>query len=129
MNRQLFTAFGTGNVAVLGQSIDIGSIAWNKHKDFEGVFLKNLVTPEHTNGLFSCHLVRIEPGKKIGLHTHPTSIELHEVIAGEGKCLTVHGEIPYLPGKMAVLPENSQHEVLAGEKGLYLFAKFVTVKN
>lgn len=129
MNKQLFTDFENGKFTAFGQAIDVSSLPWNAHKDFEGVFLKNIVTPEHTKGLFTCHLVRIEPGKKIGMHTHPASIELHEVIAGEGKCITEHGEIPYAPGEMAVLPDNSPHEVLAGDSGLCLFAKFITVQR
>lgn len=129
MTKQLFTDFENGKFTAFGQSTDVSSQPWNAHKEFDGVYLKNIATHEHTKGLLTCHLVRIEPGKKIGLHSHPTSIELHEVIAGEGKCLTEHGEIPYAPGRMAVLPENSPHEVLAGDNGLCLFAKFITVKS
>jgi len=127
MEKRVFSCFENGRLAAEGKLIDVSTLSWNEHKDFKGVFLKNVVMPEHTNKLFTCHLVRIEPGKKIGMHTHPTSIELHEVIAGEGKCLTKHGEILYGPGQIAVLPENSPHEVQAGENGLCLFAKFITV--
>ena len=127
MDRQMVTCFENGTLVVEGKHIEISNIPWNEHSNFKGVFLKNVVTAEHTNGLFTCHLVRIEPGCKIGRHTHPTSIELHEVIAGDGKCVTQWGEIPYTPGVMAVLPANSPHEVPAGANGLYLLAKFVTV--
>lgn len=127
MEKRMFTNFENGRLAVGGNIVVVQDIPWNEHKDFKGVFLKNIVTPEHTKSLFTCLLVRIEPGMKIGMHVHPTSIELHEVIDGEGKCLTEQGEIQYMPGQIAVLPENSPHEVQAGEKGLCLFAKFVTV--
>ena len=129
MEKRMFTSFENGRLAAGENVVALQNIPWNAHKDFAGVFLKNIVMPEHTKGLFTCHLVRIDPGMKIGMHTHPTSIELHEVIAGEGKCLTEHGEISYAPGQIAVLPENSPHEVLAGENGLCLFAKFVTVSG
>lgn len=127
MEKRIFDNFVNGRLAAGEDAVAIQDIPWNEHKDFAGVFLKNIVTPEHSKGLLTCHLVRIDPGMKIGMHTHPTSIELHEVIVGEGKCLTEHGEIQYAPGQVAVLPENSPHEVQAGEKGLCLFAKFVTV--
>lgn len=127
MERDIFAHFDNGTLAASGTAASIASLPWNEHKDFKGVFLKNIVTADLTGGLFTCHLVRIEPGMKIGLHTHPTSIELHEVISGSGKCLTKQGEIVYGPGSMSVLPENSPHEVLAGERGLCLFAKFITV--
>ena len=129
MDKQTFDHFENGKLAVGEKLIEISSVPWNEHKDFKGVFLKNLVLSEHTRGLMTCHLVRIEPGCKIGKHTHPMSIELHEVIAGEGKCVTKLGEVSYKRGTMAILPENSPHEVLAGEDGLYLFAKFVTVQK
>jgi len=127
MEKRMFTNFVNGRLAEGGNAVAIQEIPWNEHKDFKGVFLKNVVTPEHTNALFTCHLVRIEPGMCIGMHTHPTSIELHEVIAGEGKCLTEQGEIQYAPGQIAVLPENSPHEVRAGKDGLCLFAKLVMI--
>ena len=127
MEKDLFQQFDNGALAHAGQVLDLGSCAWNAHKEFAGVFLKNLVTTEQTAGLFTCHLVRIEPNCKIGLHTHPGSIELHEVIKGNGTCLMNQKEIPYAPGVMAVIARNEPHEVKAGEKGLFLFAKFVTV--
>lgn len=129
MEKRIFANFVNGRLAAGENAVAIQEVPWNEHKDFKGVFLKNVVTFDRTKGLFTCHLVRIEPGMRIGMHTHPASIELHEVIAGEGKCLTEHGEIQYAPGQIAVLPENSPHEVQAGESGLCLFAKFVTIPS
>lgn len=129
MRKQLFKDFENGVFTVSEQTIHVSVLPWNAHKEFEGVYLKNIVTYEQTMGLFTCHLVRIEPGQKIGLHTHPTCMELHEVIAGGGKCVTERGEISYAAGKMALLPANTPHEVIAGENGLYLFAKFFTVPH
>lgn len=126
MEKNLFQEFETGMLAESGKQTDIGLCPWNEHKDFAGVSLKNIVTPEQTAGLFTCHLVRIEPNHKIGMHTHPNSIELHEIIKGSGTCQTETGEIHYTPGVMAIIPRNEQHEVRAGEDGLCLFAKFIT---
>jgi Uncharacterized conserved protein, contains double-stranded beta-helix domain len=127
MEKDLFQQFESGILATSGKQMDIRFCAWNEHKDFSGVFLKNIVTATHTAGLFTCHLVRIEPNRIIGMHVHPDSIELHEVIKGSGTCRTGAGETRYAPGVMAIIPRNEQHEVKAGEEGLYLFAKFITV--
>ena len=127
MSEDMFKIFENGILTTEADSKNISTIAWNEHKDFPGVFLKNVVVGEMTNGLFTCHLVRIDPHCKIGLHTHPTSIELHEVVAGRGVCVTERGQTPYKPGNIAVLACNSPHEVQAGSEGLCLFAKFVTV--
>ena len=127
MGKELFQQFDNGVLASAGQEINLRFSVWNKHKDFIGVSLKTLVAADQTDGLFTCHLVRIEPNHKIGLHTHPGSIELHEVIEGSGICLMDQGEVPYAPGVMAVIARDEEHEVRAGEEGLYLFAKFITV--
>ncbi|MCL2830572.1 MAG: cupin domain-containing protein [Betaproteobacteria bacterium] len=129
MAANLFEHFENGNLNAGAQRKSIASMPWNAHKEFPGVFLKNVVTGEETGGLFSCHLVRIEAGAKIGLHSHPASIELHEVIAGSGVCITDDGEIPYAPGCVTVLASKAQHEVRAGAEGLCLFAKFVSVTS
>lgn len=126
MNGNTFAQFEKGSVTNGKGTKDIGLIPWNEHKDFPGVFLKNIVSGDETGALFTCHLVRIEPNSKIGLHTHPTSIELHEVVAGSGVCATECGEIAYTAGSMAVLACNAPHEVRAGRDGLCLFAKFIT---
>lgn len=125
MDKSIFDAFDNGRATAGGETTDIGRLPWNPHKNFEGVYLKNVIPGETTGGVFACCLVRIDPGKKIGMHTHPADIELHEVIAGTGTCLTEQGDIAYTPGSMAILPANSPHEVLAGGKGLWLFAKFI----
>ena len=127
MKNDLFHQFDNGALASAGQAINLGLCTWNKHKDFAGVHVKNLVTADQTNGLFTCHLVHIEPERKIGLHTHTGSIELHEVVKGSGSCLMRQGEVHYVPGVIAVIARDEPHEVRAGEEGLYLFAKFVTV--
>ena len=129
MSLQLFTDYENGRLTALGKTLDISAIEWKAHKDFEGVFMKSVVTADHTDGMLTCLLVRIEPGKKIGLHAHPASIELHEVIAGEGSCILDGQELPYAPGVMGLMPATLPHEVLAGDKGLYLFAKFVPVRE
>ena len=127
MERDMFQQFENGTLITAEQRTSIGLCQWNQHKDFAGVSLKNVITTDQTVGLFSCHLVRIEPHCKIGQHTHPTSIELHEVVTGNGVCLINQEEVPYTPGTMAIISHNAPHEVRAGAEGLCLFAKFITV--
>lgn len=127
MHEDIFTVFAEGTLADGDQRIDLSSLPWQAHPQFTGVFLKNLVTLAQTGGKFSCHLVKIEPGKAIGWHSHPASIELHEVVRGEGVCRTKQGDIRYVPGAMGIMATGSFHEIIAGDQGLFMLAKFVTV--
>ena len=129
MNDDIFTVFAAGKLAVGDKRLDLAPLAWQAHQQFTGVSMKNLVTLEQTGGAFTCHLVRIEPGRAIGWHSHPASIELHEVVGGEGTCRTEQGDIPYIPGTMGIMPVGAFHEITAGGQGLCLFAKFVTVAS
>lgn len=125
----LFDAFAQGMIMKGAERTPAASLVWNEHKTFAGVFLKNLLATEYTDGMLSCHLVRIEPNMSIGLHSHPDSIELHEIVAGTGVCVTPSGTLPYAPGTISVLARNMSHEVHAGKDGLYLFAKFVSPRS
>jgi len=121
---ELFERFSAGKLSLPAADIDFNSLPWNKHPVFDGVEIKNIVTSAHTNGEFSFHLVRIAPNKKIGLHVHEKQLETHEVISGKGICLNDGVEIEYGPGTISIMPMNVKHEVIAGEEGLCLFAKF-----
>jgi mannose-6-phosphate isomerase-like protein (cupin superfamily) len=117
--------FNEGRVASAGTMIEAGSLAWNEHAAFKGVFLKHLIKGEAAGGKFSCHLVRIGAGKEIGDHVHEGKWELHEVIAGSGIGVVDGKEIPYGPGLIAVIPEGTKHKIVAGREDVYLLAKFV----
>lgn len=125
MNNELFEAFNRGRLALIDSEVSFEQINWTKHPTFEGVELKHIVTAKDTNGLFSYHLVRIEPEKAIGNHIHETQLETHEVIAGDGICINNGVEIKYKQGVISIMPEKVPHEVKAGKDGLYLFAKFM----
>lgn len=114
-----------GHLALPEAAVDFAAVPWAAHPSFAGVELKQLVSGAQTEGKFSYHLVRIAPGGQIGLHTHPTQLETHEVIAGSGFCLRDGQKIAYEPGVISLLPANVPHEVQAGDEGLYLFAKFI----
>lgn len=122
----LFEQFEQRGALLLPEGgLDFGEIPWEAHAAFAGVELKHIVTSAQTDGRFSFHLVRIAPGKKIGSHAHKTQLETHEVIAGGGWCINNGVRLAYKPGTIAILPENSPHEVIANDDGLRLFAKFM----
>ena len=70
-------------------------------------------------------MVRIAPGKAIKNHIHETQLETHEVIAGFGTCINDGEALKYEAGVISIIPAKIPHEVVAGEDGLYLFAKFM----
>lgn len=124
--KALFDRFDQeGRLFGKGQMHEFSAIPWADHPQFEGVALKAVVTSAETGGRSSCHLVRVAPGKTIGLHTHDPQLEIHEVIAGGGVCVCGGQRLEYAPGVIAVLPAGVAHELTAGPNGLYLFAKFM----
>lgn len=121
----VFEKFEAGELYLPSErQVQLKSIAWSPHAKFEGVALKHLITSKDTGGVFSYHLVRIAPQKKIGLHIHETQLETHEVIEGDGVCNASDHKMAYEAGVISVLPAGIEHEVTAGNDGLYLFAKF-----
>ena len=125
-DKNLFQKFNEeGKLLLPNATVSFDSIPWSKHSAFEGVELKHIITSEKTGGQFSFHLVRIAPNKKIGNHIHEKQLETHEVIAGAGVCVNNGVELPYEAGVISIFPIGVPHEVIAGDDGLYLFAKFM----
>ena len=124
--KNLFEKFNEGGKLLLPDAtITFDAIPWSKHPAFEGVELKHIITSERTDGEFSYHLVRIAPNKKIGNHIHEKQLETHEVISGTGVCVNDGVELPYETGVISIFPIGVPHEVIAGDDGLCLFAKFM----
>lgn len=124
--KDLFDRFDeNGKLLLADTAIDFNFISWSKHPTFDGVELKHIVTAKHTNGLFSYHLVKVAPNKKIGNHIHEKQLETHEVISGDGVCITGGRKLNYQSGVISILPMGISHEVIAGDNGLYIFAKFI----
>ena len=124
--KNLFEKFNEGGKLLLPDAtITFDAIPWSKHPTFEGVELKHIITSERTDGQFSYHLVRIAPNKKIGSHIHEKQLETHEVISGTGVCVNDGVELPYETGVISIFPIGVPHEVIAGDDGLCLFAKFM----
>ena len=124
--KNLFEKFNEGGKLLLKDAtVTFDAIPWSKHPAFEGVELKAIITSERTEGRFSYHLVRIAPNKKIGSHIHEKQLETHEVISGTGVCVNDGVELPYETGVISIFPIGVPHEVIAGDDGLCLFAKFM----
>lgn len=124
--KNLFEKFNEGGKLLLKDAtVTFDAIPWSKHPAFEGVELKHIITSERTDGQFSYHLVRIAPNKKIGNHIHEKQLETHEVISGTGVCVNDGVELPYEAGIISIFPVGVPHEVIAGDDGLCLFAKFM----
>ncbi len=121
----LFEKFNCGKLLLPKATKPFENLAWNKHPTFEGVELKHIVTANDTDGEFSYHLVRIAPNKKIGCHIHADQLETHEVIYGDGVCMNEGVELEYNIGTISIMKKGMPHEVIAGDEGLLLFAKFI----
>jgi len=117
--------FEEGAIELPEATVSADTLAWNEHASFKGVYLKHLVRGEQTDGKYSCHIVRIRARHEIGDHVHEGKWESHQVLDGDG-ALTLGGRrVRYVPGVMAVIPENVKHKVMAGDEDMYLLATFV----
>lgn len=124
MNYEVFEQFNNGVLRLSNNEICFSKLPWNAHPTFEGVELKHIITGKETSNQWSYHLVRIAPNKAIKDHIHDPQLETHEVIAGTGICINDGKELNYAPGTISIIPATIHHEVIAGDDGLYLFAKF-----
>ncbi|MEY8433625.1 cupin domain-containing protein [Lachnospiraceae bacterium 48-42] len=124
--KNLFEKFNEGGKLLLPDAtVTFDAIPWSKHPASPGVELKHIITSERTDGQFSYHLVKIAPNKKIGNHIHEKQLETHEVISGTGVCVNDGVELSYEAGVISIFPIGVPHEVIAGDDGLCLFAKFM----
>jgi quercetin dioxygenase-like cupin family protein len=114
-----------GDIVTIEKNMSTSKLEWNQHSTCNGVYLKHLVTSNETDGKFSCHLVKVQAGCEIAEHTHPNNWELHEVVDGEGTGFLIENAISYKLGTTIVIPAGQKHKVIAGDKNLYLLAKFI----
>jgi quercetin dioxygenase-like cupin family protein len=114
-----------GNIFTSQQNYETDEIPWNKHATFPGVYLKHLVKGVQTDGKFSCHLVKVEAGCELGEHIHANNWEIHEIVSGNATGYLEGKEMSYTPGSSAIIPAGSKHRVVAGDRDLYIRAKFI----
>lgn len=118
------TDIANGTIHYAQRADNIAEIEWEKHPKFKGVYLKHLIRGDDTKGVFSSHLVKIDPECRLETHCHENQMELHEVIDGTGVYQLVEDRFDYHAGKMALIPKGENHSVAAGAEGLTLLAKF-----
>lgn len=99
-------------------------VEWTKHPKCRGVYLKHMIKSVDTGGLFSSHLVKIDPTCCLEMHCHENQLELHEALEGDGWCQLIEESFDYHVGKMTIIQKGENHMVQAGEKGLTIMAKF-----
>lgn len=117
--------FENGTICTICDVMNSEKIDYVPHNKFKGVSLKHLVTGEMTNNQISCHLVKVEPFCTLDTHVHENSLEIHEIISGNGICYIEENKVIYSIGSIGVIPANTPHKVQAGEEGIYILAKFV----
>jgi len=122
--KNISTNIANGTVHYIDHMESISNVKWQKHPSFKGVYLKLIISGTDTLGVFSSHLVKIDPECCLEAHCHENQMELHEVIEGEGIFQLVEDSFEYHPGKISVTPKGKKHMVKAGKKGLTLMAKF-----
>ena len=116
--------FENGSIFTIDQSISAENIKFSPHPKFKGVSLKHLVTGQITDNKISCHLVKVDPFCVLDTHVHENSLEIHEIIAGDGICFIGENKVDYTIGAIGVIRENTRHKVVAGPNGIYILAKF-----
>ncbi|MGE5458861.1 MAG: cupin domain-containing protein [Methanobacterium sp.] len=117
--------FENGTIYGMNGIIQSEEIPFIPHAKFKGVSLKHLVTGEKTNHQISCHLVKVSPFCTLDTHTHENNLEIHEIIYGNGTFSIADTSFSYQAGSIGIIPANIEHKVLAGDKGLYILAKFI----
>jgi mannose-6-phosphate isomerase-like protein (cupin superfamily) len=116
--------FQAATIILPGGELRADQLEWKAHPTFPGVWMKHLIMGKDTGGSLSCHLVRVEKGKEIGRHVHHGSLELHEVLSGQGVCRMDERDTSYNPGVCMVIPTGANHSVEAHGEDLHLMAKF-----
>jgi quercetin dioxygenase-like cupin family protein len=117
--------FINGSVTFIDKSVSVSDLEWNSHPVFKGVYLKHLIRGNETDDKLSLHIVKIDPGCKIGDHFHAGKAEIHSVIEGNGKCRIENLDIIYQQGSFALIPADKNHSVIADKEGLLILAKFL----
>jgi len=107
------------------KQIDAEKLPWVKHPEFEGVYLKNLITSADTAGTFSCHIVRISQGCSVAEHSHDKLWEFNEALQGSGTLILGGRTYVFKVGDSCVNPPGVPHSVSAPDGDLYITAKFM----
>ena len=97
---------------------------WNDHPKFAGVRTRRLASGAETAGRFTTLLVAIDPNSRMLAHRHEAEVEQHVVLSGGGRLELDGRRRDYQPGSLAIIPQNAEHSVTAGEGGMVILALF-----
>jgi quercetin dioxygenase-like cupin family protein len=97
---------------------------WSDHPKFAGVRTRRLASGAESVGRFTTLLVSIDPNSRMLVHRHEAEVEQHVVLSGDGRLELDGGTRDYQPGSLAVIPQNAEHSVTAGEHGMVILALF-----
>lgn len=120
----IFKSFDSGKIVFPDKEIDAAALPWKPNPVFKGVFGKELVSADDTNGEFNCLLIKIEKGGEVSEHSHGTQWEYNEVLEGCGTFGFGDKKSDCKPGDSYVNPPGVSHSVAAPKEDLYIFAKF-----
>ena len=115
--------FETGIICNEFTAIESTSIDFIPHKTFNGVSLKHLVKGEKTNNQLSCHLVKVEPFCSLETHVHADSLEIHEIIYGDGECQIAENQVKYSVGCRWCHTQKYETQSNSREKRALYFGK------
>jgi quercetin dioxygenase-like cupin family protein len=97
---------------------------WSDHPKFPGVRTRRLASGAESAGRFTTLLVSIGPNSRMFAHRHQAEVEQHVVLGGDGRLELDGQNRGYQPGSSAVIPQNAEHSVTAGEHGMVILALF-----
>jgi mannose-6-phosphate isomerase-like protein (cupin superfamily) len=69
-------------------------------------------------------LMSIEPGKDVGLETHPDTDQFFRVDGGSGEATIGGKKYPLKDGDAIVIPAGSEHNITASDKGIKLYTVY-----
>lgn len=127
--QRMHTDIEDGSVILPHALIQASSVPWQPHPEWNGVFLKDLVSCEETRGSFSYHLVRVKSGATVRDHAHSDQWEWNMILDGSGVFLMGGDEILVKPGQSFGTPPGVRHTMTAGDEDLTLCAFFFPEMN
>ncbi len=83
---------------------------WKDHPRFRGVQVKNLLTTAD-NVWANVNVVRVPPGREIGMHGHSEQVETIHVLAGESILTVCGAERRFCAGQIVAVPVSVAHSL------------------
>ncbi len=95
--KEFAASMANGSATYMDRDEAMGDICGMSIPNSKEILLKNIIKGIDTDGMLSCHMVRIDPNTILEDDFHENQWELHEVIEGEGK-FVLEWSCPYQTG-------------------------------